>query len=443
VGQNNRQRRAAKQRRRVRERRDHGYERMPTNGETAQPNAGADEFATAGAEVLLHRIVTARVHGRDDPIAVQRFEHCAEQRQQHALDAKFATVVEHLFDGGWTPADLFEALRRKGPGPALPHLLDVASAATAAHPAALVHPRWLAQLDQLGARRVPGAGWPTASDWSNREYIAWPAAAGQLINVLAIACSLPVVEHVLPRPGKASPTDPAAEGIDEKVLRRVRGLLAKAESTEHEEEADALTAKAQELMTRHSIERALADTRQPTRSTPAVRRLWLDNPYLAAKSLLVTAVADANHCRSVLSESWGFATIIGHDADLDVVELLTTSLLVQATRAMTLAGSHSTRAGTSRTRSFRQSFLVAFASRIGERLRQSAGTTEAAADASHEGTLLPVLAARIRAVDDRLDEMFPQLRRRDVSVSNYAGWGAGRAAADLAQFDIRDAVTGR
>jgi hypothetical protein len=110
---------------------------------------------------------------------------------------------------------------------------------------------------------------------------------------------------------------------------------------------------------------------------------------------------------------------------------------------MTLAGSHSTRAGTSRTRSFRQSFLVAFASRIGERLRQSAGTTEAAADASHEGTLLPVLAARIRAVDDRLDELFPQLRRRDVSVSNAAGWGAGRAAADLAQFDIRDAVTGR
>ena len=37
---------------------------------------------------------------------------------------------------------------------------------------------------------------------------------------------------------------------DEKVLGRVRALLAKAESTTFPEEAEALTAKAQELMAR-------------------------------------------------------------------------------------------------------------------------------------------------------------------------------------------------
>ena len=37
------------------------------------------------------------------------------------------------------------------------------------------------------------------------------------------------------------------------MLERVRALLAKAESTTFPEEADALTAKAQQLMTRHAL----------------------------------------------------------------------------------------------------------------------------------------------------------------------------------------------
>jgi hypothetical protein len=442
MGQNNRQRRAAKQRRRIRDQRSHEPAFGTGNGpESGREWASSDEFAAAEAGLLLHQLLTERIHGRN-PITTLQFQRCDEAHQQRALDAKFATVIEHLFDGGWTPADLFEALRRKTSGAAVAHLLDVAAGATAVHPVRLVDPRWLAQLDQLGATRPPGLGRVAVAQWAAREQLVWPAAAIQLIEVLAVACSLPLVEQVLPRPGRASAGSPAAAGIDEKVLRRVRGLLAKAESTEHEEEADALTAKAQELMTRYSIERALAESHEPVRTTPAVRRLWLDNPYLVAKSLLVTAVADANDCRSVLTDSWGFATIVGHDADLDIVELLTTSLLVQATRAMTLAGSHSTRAGVSRTRSFRQSFLVAYAGRIRERLHESADATRVSADAIHKGGLLPVLAARSRAVDDRLDELFPRLRRRDVSVSNAAGWGAGRAAADLAQFDVREAVNG-
>jgi hypothetical protein len=32
--------------------------------------------------------------------------------------------------------------------------------------------------------------------------------------------------------------------------------------------------------------------------------------------------------------------------------------------------------------------------------------------------------------------------RRAVSASNHAGWGAGRAAADLALLDVRDSIAG-
>jgi hypothetical protein len=229
-------------------------------------------------------------------------------------------------------------------------------------------------------------------------------------------------------------------GVDQKILARVRALLAKAESTTFPEEAEALSAKAQELMSRYSLERivvesaASGDDPHPA----AARRMWLESPYMAAKALLVGAVAEANRCRSVLSEKLGFTTVLGDEVDLEIVELLSTSLLVQATRAMVSAGSQTTRTGRSRTRSYRQSFLIAYATRIGERL--SAARDVGAAAVTDQSQLLPVLAARERVVDKLFEEMFPQSVSRSFSVGNAAGWHAGRAAADLAVLDTRRAV---
>nr|MDQ3763897.1 DUF2786 domain-containing protein [Actinomycetota bacterium] len=231
-------------------------------------------------------------------------------------------------------------------------------------------------------------------------------------------------------------------GVDQKVLARVRGLLAKAESTTFPEEAEALSAKAQELMSRYSLERIVGDSAASAPGSDphpaAARRLWLDNPYVAAKAMLVGAVAEANRCRTVLSEKLGFTTVLGDEVDLEIVELLSTSLLVQATRAMVSAGSHTTRTGRSRTRSYRQSFLLAYATRIGERLA-TARDAGAAAMPDPAG-LLPVLAARERVVDELFESMFPGTVSRSFSVGNAAGWHAGRAAADLAVLDTRLSV---
>ncbi|HEX8768367.1 MAG TPA: DUF2786 domain-containing protein, partial [Jatrophihabitans sp.] len=236
---------------------------------------------------------------------------------------------------------------------------------------------------------------------------------------------------------------PPRRGVDQKVLARVRGLLAKAESTTFPEEAEALSAKAQELMSRHCLERLIVDAADsPSGLDPhpaAARRLWLDNPYVAAKALLVGAVAEANRCRTVLSEKLGFTTVLGDEVDLEVVELLTTSLLVQATRAMVSAGSQTTRTGRSRTRSYRQSFLVAYATRIGERLADARDAGAAAVP--DPARLLPVLAAREHVVDELFESMFPESVPRSFSVGNAAGWHAGRAAADLAVLTTHRSVT--
>jgi len=68
----------------------------------------------------------------------------------------------------------------------------------------------------------------------------------------------------------------------------------------------------------------------------------MDAPYTTAKAHLVQVVATANRCRAVWSEKLGFITVVGAETDLDLVELLSTSLLVQANRAMLGAGRHIT-----------------------------------------------------------------------------------------------------
>jgi capsid protein len=224
----------------------------------------------------------------------------------------------------------------------------------------------------------------------------------------------------------------------------VRALLAKAESTEFPDEAEALSAKAQELMSRYSLQQAMTEHHRGRAVAAAGRRLWMDAPYAGAKALLVQVVATANRCRAVWSEKLGFITVVGADTDLDMVELLSTSLLVQANRAMLGAGRHITRAGTSRTRSFRQSFLLAYASRIGERLdtASAVATAEVAGEVARSGRLLPVLAARSRAADELTDRLFPTMTQRSLSVNNAAGWSAGRAAAELALFDVHASIAG-
>jgi hypothetical protein len=217
------------------------------------------------------------------------------------------------------------------------------------------------------------------------------------------------------------------------VLEKVRALLAKAESTEFDEEADALTAKAQELMARYAIDQAMVASTE-TDERPGGRRIGVDDPYAQGKANLVAEIASANRCQTVWMSRYGFSTVVGYASDVEIVEVLYTSLLVQATRAMTASGAVRDSAGRSRTRSFRQSFILSFAARIGERLRAATRVATDEASDVHGSTLLPVLAGRSAAVNDVFEEIFPDLISVSSRISNVAGWRAGRVAADLADL---------
>ncbi|MGH3575243.1 MAG: DUF2786 domain-containing protein, partial [Pseudonocardiaceae bacterium] len=385
--------------------------------------AGAANTGTSRAKPSAETISTAllsaaREHGAGDSEAGARIatlvaERFAEQPVlvAAAVQCAVAPLVTAAWERGWAPDDLHQAARRRLDAVAVGYLVDAIAEESQRYAKATVTQRWSDDLRQIGAV----VWWePTQTgghllQWVRRHARSLADALSTVIQVLAMLLALPVLPRIIAPPGSAAASAAPRRGVDQKMLARVRALLAKAESTTFPDEAEALSAKAQELMSRYSLERIVVDSAGSPGSDPypaAARRLWLDNPYVAAKALLVGAVAEANRCRTVLSEGLGFTTVLGDEVDLEIVELLSTSLLVQATRAMVSAGSQTSRTGRSRTRSYRQSFLLAYATRIGERLSTARDvSTAAVADSAR---LLPVLAARERVVEELFESMFPR-----------------------------------
>ncbi|MFC9128825.1 DUF2786 domain-containing protein [Streptomyces sp. NPDC057099] len=316
---------------------------------------------------------------------------------------------------GWQPADVVRIVRSELEDV---HVLLVAGLIRAQAPGDRARGRrWSAQLAEL-----PADAPPRTDRFSH---------ATAVLELYRLLLRLPALEALDQRAGEAAGGAAGGARTESRMLTRIRALLAKAEATGFPEEAEALSAKAQELMARHSVDEALLAARAPSPDTPGACRIGVEPPYEQAKAVLLDAVASANHCRAVWNEPFGFSTVVGFETDLEAVELLYTSLLVQATTAMTKAEAAQRAGGRKRTKTFRQSFLAAYAHRIGTRLAE-------VAQAQVADDLLPVLASRDVAVTGRLDRMFPETTTTRLrGVRDAAGWTEGAQAADRAQVGHR------
>ncbi len=390
-----------------------------------------------------------------------------------ALGRALVDAVSRAWAQGWQPADVHRMVQRTH-GRAHGRLSAAAMGCEALRYADDTVPaRWRFQLDAVGAEAPPHGDdrWavPAAADPerlfdsggnggvpSIDDRAEWVRVA---VETLSLLRRLPALPKLAPGPGEA-PLSPRggsdwstarSGGADPRILHRVAALLAKAESTTFPDEAEALTAKAQELVTRHAIDMAAVDAERGRRPEVAGRRIGIDDPYARARVTLLSEVAMANRCRAVWSQAFGFATVFGDEGDLDGVEMLFTSLLVQATRAMVADGPPGRGRGPaagSATRSFRQSFLVAYARRIGDRLRQASEAAVAEADASGPhagdgGALLPVLARRADAAEAAASAAFPKVKTFSTTARDPHGWAAGQHAADRADLGLRGSLGDR
>ncbi|MGW7396493.1 DUF2786 domain-containing protein [Streptomyces cyaneofuscatus] len=335
--------------------------------------------------------------------------------------------VTRAWGRGWHPADLVRFVRLELDERRAVLAATLIAAETARY--GELPPRWRAQLAEL-----PG---PVPVPRNKPDRFSY---ASDLLELYRLLLRLPAIEPVGPAPGTAADHLHRPPAPDEpRMLTRIRALLAKAEATGFPEEAEALTAKAQELMARHSIDEALIAARSHSAETPGACRIGVEPPYESAKAILLDAVASANRCQAVWNGDLGFSTVVGFEPDLEAVELLFTSLLVQGTAAMTRAEAGQRASGRKRTKTFRQSFLMAYAQRLGSRLADTTERTTATAD-TETGTaeggsdLLPVLAARDVAVTETAERMFPRTTTTRVrGATDLDGWNHGTEAADRAR----------
>jgi hypothetical protein len=454
MGKNNQQRRAAKRRERLRRGSSDiaGAYRFTSDayggGSWTTSEISDEELLRHQAnQVLKEQIALAARVERTAFLAqlVRSWLASQSARQQRILDEqmsmRFMASLAALWEHGWQPADLVHAARRlDGRSAALMAALITGHAHRIQAFERAPKP-WLSQLhaaerDAVAARLTAGSMLPVFMA------AAAQVQAGTLLvdawtTVLRLAShleQLPTIPRLVDPPsawGKSRLRRPAPSESDRgRVLTKIRGLLAKAEATAYAAEAEALTAKAQHLMTRHAIDEALLHAHDDEPVAVISLRVHISAPYPSEKVSLLNQVALANRCRLIWLEPFAIATLVGTPVDVDQVELLFTSLLVQATKAMVEAGA--SRPGSfDRSASFRRSFLVSYAVRIGERLTESADRA-----ASSYGTeLVPVMQRQAEAVDQEFERLFPNTYQVG-SGHQYSqrGWQAGREAADKASL---------
>lgn len=403
-----------------------------------------DTSAGALVEQAVHAVLGAEDHRLDIALDTSASMLAASAERwpdvSAALLAYASRSISSAWSSAWRPADLMRLVRRDL-DPVTPVHTALATDLIAAEnrdraPESLDR-RWLDQLAELGAEVWWAGDGEYLPGFAARHRLDRFALATAALEVLRVWAFLPRITPVGIIPGEDAQARHISVPLpgEPRMLSRIRALLAKAESTDFPEEAEALTAKAQELMARESIDEALLSAGRASKDVPGAVRIGVDAPYDGAKSMLLDAVAEANRCRAVWSQEFGFCTVVGFEADLDAVELLYTSLLVQATTAMQHAGDRRHRGGSRRTRAYRESFLVAYAGRIRDRLAEAAREAVAEVTAgSGDGRLLPVLAARGEAVDEAVGAMFPRLTSERVRIGDEAGYVAGQAAADRASL---------
>ncbi len=219
-----------------------------------------------------------------------------------------------------------------------------------------------------------------------------------------------------------------AEG---RTIETVRKLLAMAESTGNEHEADAFAAKAAALIAAHRIDPVrLADAGG---DVLAVRNVAIGRgAYVRARLALLDNVAGAHDCELVWRSGPAGATAVlaGFTSDLEATVVLYHSLHAQAASRMA-AVRRSTPAATQR---WRRAFLFGYAARIGDLLAETRRRVERDAAAT-AGRALPELPDRAGRVREFAAGAFGRVVAASAPAPAAAtGWHHGQQAAAAADI---------
>lgn len=227
---------------------------------------------------------------------------------------------------------------------------------------------------------------------------------------------------------------------DTKLLDRVRALLTQAEHPNTTEaEAEAFTAKAAALMTKYGIDTAMVADRDTAKAESVTTlRIKVAAPFAREKGSLLSWIACASRCEAVLNKTGRTVetvTLFGFPTDLERVQVLYTSLLLQGTRdAVRAQVPYYENAA-----AWRRTWWLGFASAVSARLeaaeKRAQATAEGERQVNNSGgsrSVALVLADRSTQVEAAVATAFPRLkksRKRQLSGGGlHEGYAAGQRA---------------
>lgn len=232
--------------------------------------------------------------------------------------------------------------------------------------------------------------------------------------------------------------------VKESMLDKVRAMLSLAESERdlgHEETADAHTATAMRWMAKHGIDEKLAKARAKASHLPVDKIFTIEAPYANTKNRLLAVVARALHCEVILVATAGAnerVHVFGFESDLELVELLYTSLLLQMSGALTRHPIPPYIIGR-RLMAERRSFMIGFMGAVKPRLAAAYALAEAEADDSGTQGKELVLQSRDVAVKAALSNAYPTTRTVRMTYSGRS-YGSGHEAGKRANIHDRPNV---
>lgn len=240
-------------------------------------------------------------------------------------------------------------------------------------------------------------------------------------------------------------------------LAVVRGLLAKAERTDNDHEAEAFRAKAYDLIAKYGVDEAELAMSDPDLNIVGDAKIEMHAPFAQEKVSLFMAIAVPMGIRAVQRKEWRdgkfyrasqkdrqviFLHVFGTKGDLERAQMLYTSLLLQQSSELArqelplyvASGTMGEKAA------YRRSWLIGYAGQIQVRLFEAERKAQAekptmtnAATGETKSTAL-VLASKGELVDSAVSREYPRLSYSKARKISGGGLGAGAAAGRRANL---------
>lgn len=231
------------------------------------------------------------------------------------------------------------------------------------------------------------------------------------------------------------------------ITNKINALFAKAESTDSTHEAEALLAKAQELMIKHAIDAELLGERKDSREEVAFEDVELatkGSPGAQALFMLLCATARANSVTPLgTNEGWHDARLIGYPRDITSAKAMYHAIVLAMFDAE--LKSRANRPRHEHARTWKVSFYNGFVHTMSTKLLQARDDAVSQANAEHGSSAELVLVSKEQRVQTWISENMT-LGRATRSASrtrSASGFLSGVTAANTVDLRSRGSVESR